>query len=152
MRAVVQRVAEAKVTVDGETVGAIGRGLLVYVGCGKGDTREDAEWTLEKILGLRIFENDEGKMDRSVVDVGGALLLVSQFTLYGDVKKGRRPSFEGAMPPEGAKALYDELCAMARARIPTAEGRFRADMRVSSVNEGPVTIWIDTPKRAEMSP
>jgi len=150
MRAVVQRVAEASVTVGGEAVGAISRGLLVYLGCGKGDTRDDAAWMLEKILGLRIFENAEGKMDTSVLDAGGALLVVSQFTLYGDVRKGRRPSFEGAMAPAEAKELYAAFCAAARARIHVEEGRFQADMRVSSVNEGPVTIWIESPKRAEM--
>lgn len=99
MRAVVQRVSSGKVTVAGETTGEIGRGLVVYLGCGKGDTDADADWMLEKILNLRIFENDAGKMDLSVLDVGGALLVVSQFTLFGDVRKGRRPSFESAMPP-----------------------------------------------------
>ena len=106
MRAVVQRVAWAKVEVDGNVVGSIERGLLVYLGAGKGDGDPDRAYVLSKVLGLRIFENDEGKMDKSVVDIGGALLVVSQFTLYGDVKKGRRPSFDGAMPPEDAERAY----------------------------------------------
>lgn len=145
MRAVVQRVSWAKVEVDGQVTGAIERGLLVYLGAGKGDGAEERAYVLAKVLGLRIFENDEGKMDRSVVDVGGALLVVSQFTLYGDVRKGRRPSFDGAMPPEEAERAYDAFVAEARASgIRTETGRFRADMKVSSLNDGPVTIWIDT--------
>ncbi|AKV03914.1 D-tyrosyl-tRNA(Tyr) deacylase [Labilithrix luteola] len=147
MRAVVQRVSWAKVEVDGEVTGAIERGLLVYLGAGKGDGAEERAYVLSKILGLRIFENDEGKMDKSVVDVGGSLLVVSQFTLYGDVRKGRRPSFDGAMPPEEAERAYDAFVAEARASgIRTETGRFRADMKVSSLNDGPVTIWIDTAK------
>ncbi len=145
MRAVVQRVASAKVTVDGEVTGAIARGLLVYLGAGKGDDAAARAWTLGKVLGLRIFPNDQGKMDRSVVDVGGALLVVSQFTLYGDVSKGRRPSFEGAMPPEEAERAYDAFVADARATgITVATGRFRADMQVASENDGPITIWLDS--------
>ena len=145
MRAVVQRVAWAKVEVEGETTGAIGRGLLVYLGAGKGDTDADRAYVLGKILGLRIFENDEGKMDRSVVDVGGALLVVSQFTLYGDVRRGRRPSFDAAMPPEDAERAYEAFVADARGGgIRVETGRFRASMRVSSENDGPVTIWIDS--------
>lgn len=149
MRAVVQRVSSGKVTVAGETTGEIGRGLVVYLGCGKGDTDADAEWMLEKILGLRIFENDAGKMDLSVLDVGGALLVVSQFTLFGDVRKGRRPSFESAMPPAEAKTLYEAFCAKARARVTVGTGRFQAEMSVTQTNEGPVTIWIESPKRGE---
>lgn len=145
MRAVVQRVAWAKVEVSGETVGAIERGLLVYLGAGKGDGEAERAWTLAKVLGLRIFENDQGKMDRSVVDVGGALLVVSQFTLYGDVKKGRRPSFDAAMPPAEAEAAYEAFVRDARATgIRVETGRFRADMEVSSLNDGPVTIWLDS--------
>lgn len=148
MRAVVQRVAWAKVEVEGETTGAIERGLLVYLGAGKGDGAADRDYILAKVLGLRIFEH-EGKMDKSVVDVGGALLVVSQFTLYGDVKKGRRPSFDGAMPPQEAEIAYNEFVAAARATgITVATGRFRADMKVSSLNDGPVTIWIDSAKSA----
>ena len=149
MRAVVQRVASAKVEVEGEITGAIGRGLLVYLGAGKGDTSEERTYVLSKILGLRIFENDEGKMDKSVVDVGGALLVVSQFTLYGDVRRGRRPSFDGAMPPDEANAAYEAFVDDARKTgIRVETGRFRATMMVSSVNEGPVTIWIDSAKPA----
>jgi D-aminoacyl-tRNA deacylase len=145
MRAVVQRVAWAKVEVDGETTGAIDKGLLVYLGAGKGDGDDERAYVLSKVLGLRIFENAEGKMDQSVVDVGGALLVVSQFTLYGDVKKGRRPSFDGAMPPEEAERTYDAFVRDARATgIRVETGRFRAMMKVSSLNDGPVTIWIDS--------
>lgn len=145
MRAVVQRVAWAKVEVDGETTGAIDRGLLVYVGAGKGDSADERAYVLSKVLGLRIFENAEGKMDLSVVDVAGALLVVSQFTLYGDVKKGRRPSFDGAMPPEDAERAYEAFVIDARATgIRVETGRFRAMMKVSSLNDGPVTIWIDS--------
>lgn len=148
MRAVIQRVAWAKVEVDGEVTGAIDRGLLVYLGAGKGDGDEDRAYILSKVLGLRIFENEEGKMDKSVVDVGGALLVVSQFTLYGDVKKGRRPSFDGAMPPEDAERAYDAFVRDARAQgIRVETGRFRATMKVSSLNDGPVTIWIDSAKQ-----
>lgn len=147
MRAVVQRVAWAKVEVDGETTGAIERGLLVYLGAGKGDGADERAYVLSKVLGLRIFENAEGKMDQSVVDVGGALLVVSQFTLYGDVRKGRRPSFDGAMPPEEAEKAYDAFVSDARATgIVVETGRFRAMMKVSSLNDGPVTIWIDSAK------
>jgi D-tyrosyl-tRNA(Tyr) deacylase len=149
MRAVVQRVAWAKVEVDGQTTGAIERGLLVYLGAGKGDGANEREYILSKVLGLRVFENEAGKMDKSVVDVGGALLVVSQFTLYGDVRKGRRPSFDGAMPPEEAERAYEDFVAAARATgIRVETGRFRADMKVSSLNDGPVTIWIDSVKTA----
>ncbi len=145
MRAVVQRVSWAKVEVDGDVVGAIDQGLLVYLGAGKGDGDADRAYVLSKVLGLRIFENAEGKMDKSVVDVGGALLVVSQFTLYGDVRKGRRPSFDGAMPPEEAERAYEAFVADARAQgIKVETGRFRASMKVSSLNDGPVTIWIDS--------
>jgi D-tyrosyl-tRNA(Tyr) deacylase len=149
MRAVVQRVDAAKVEVAGETVGEIGRGLLVYLGAGKADGDADRAYVLGKVLGLRIFENGAGKMDKSVVDVGGSLLVVSQFTLYGDVRRGRRPSFDGAMPPEDAERAYDAFVAEARAQgIAVATGKFRASMKVSSVNDGPVTIWIDSEKSA----
>lgn len=144
MRAVVQRVAWAKVVVDGAITGEIGPGLLVYLGAGKGDDAAARAWTLNKILGLRIFQNDAGKMDKSVVDIGGSLLVVSQFTLYADVSKGRRPSFEGAMPPEEAEAAYDAFVKEARAHLTVATGKFRADMKVSSENDGPVTIWLDS--------
>jgi len=145
MRAVVQRVRSARVDVEDVVVGAIERGLLVYLGAGKSDGPAERAYVLSKVLGLRIFENDGGKMDRSVVDVGGALLVVSQFTLYGDVRKGRRPSFDQAMPPDEAERAYEAFVAEARATgITVATGRFRADMQVTSVNDGPVTIWIDS--------
>ncbi len=148
MRAVVQRVAWAKVEVLGEVVSAIDRGLLVYLGVGKGDGDAERAWTLQKVLGLRIFENAEGKMDRSVVDEGGSLLVVSQFTLFGDVKRGRRPSFDDAMPPAEAERAYDAFVREARATgIVVGTGRFRADMKVSSLNDGPVTIWLDSAAR-----
>ena len=146
MRAVVQRVTSAKVDVDGEITGAIEHGLLVYLGAGKGDTPADRTSLLDKILGLRIFENEAGKMDKSVVDVGGSLLVVSQFTLYGDTSKGRRPSFEGAMPPAEAELAYNAFVSEARARIHVETGKFRAHMKVSSLNDGPVTLWLDTAK------
>jgi D-tyrosyl-tRNA(Tyr) deacylase len=149
MRAVVQRVSWARVEIGDEVTGAIERGLLVYLGAGKGDGDAERAYILSKILGLRIFENEEGKLDRSVVDVGGALLVVSQFTLYGDVRKGRRPSFDGAMPPEDAERAYEAFVAEARAAgIRVETGRFRATMKVSSLNDGPVTIWIDSAKNA----
>jgi D-tyrosyl-tRNA(Tyr) deacylase len=144
MRVLVQRVAWAKVEVDGETTGAIDRGLLVYLGAGKGDGDAERAYVLQKVIGLRIFEDDAGKMNLSVLDVGGALLVVSQFTLYGDVRGGRRPSFAGAMPPEDAERAYDAFVREARAQIKVETGRFRAHMRVSSLNDGPVTLWIES--------
>ena len=148
MRAVVQRVLEARVQVEAEIVGAIGHGLLAYVGFGRGDTARDAAWTMAKIVGLRIFEHD-GRMSRAMTEVGGSLLLVSQFTLYGDVRRGRRPRFDEAMPPKEAAAAYDALVAQARALLGArvATGRFGATMLVRSVNDGPVTIWLDSASR-----
>jgi D-aminoacyl-tRNA deacylase len=146
MRALVQRVAWAKVEVDGEVTGAIERGLLVYLGAGKGDGEAERSYLLQKIIGLRIFEDDAGKMNLSVEDVGGALLVVSQFTLYGDVRRGRRPSFDDAMPPAEAEKAYEAFVTEARAKIRVETGRFRAHMRVSSLNDGPVTLWIDSAK------
>jgi D-tyrosyl-tRNA(Tyr) deacylase len=145
---VVQRVARARVEVDGETTGAIDRGLLVYLGVGRGDTGDDRAWMLSKIAGLRVFPDAEGKMSLALADVGGALLVVSQFTLYGDVTRGRRPSFDDAMPPAEAMAAYDAAVRELRAtglRVET--GRFGADMRVTSENEGPVTLWLDSRAR-----
>ena len=151
MRALVQRVAWAKVELaesPGEVTGAIDRGLLVYLGAGKGDGDAQRAYVLQKVISLRIFEDDAGKMNLSVEDVGGALLVVSQFTLYGDVRRGRRPSFDDAMPPAEAESAYDAFVAEARARIRVETGRFRAHMRVSSENDGPVTIWIDSALRS----
>ena len=148
MRAVVQRVKSARVEVAGEVVGAIDHGLLAYLGFGKGDTAEDRAWMLGKIAGLRVFE-EGGKMSLALADVGGSLLLVSQFTLYGDLRRGRRPSFDEAMPPEEAQRAYEAAVVEARAlglRVET--GRFRADMQVHSVNDGPVTLWIDSAVRS----
>ena len=119
-------------------------GLNVYLGAGKGDGEAERAYVLQKVVGLRIFEDEAGKMNHSVEDVGGALLVVSQFTLYGDVRRGRRPSFDDAMPPEDAAKAYDAFVSEARARIRTETGRFRAHMRVSSLNDGPVTLWIDS--------
>ena len=150
MRAVVQRVAYARVEVDGQVVGKIDRGLLAYLGFGRDDTDEDRAWLVAKLAGVRVFEDDAGKMARSVQDVGGALLLVSQFTLYGDLRKGRRPSFDDAMPPELAQVAYDAAVREARAvaGVPVETGRFRADMKVVSLNDGPVTLWLDSATRA----
>ncbi len=148
MRAVVQRVAWAKVEVDGVICGEIEKGLLVYLGVGKGDDDTASNYVLGKVLGLRIFEDDQGKMNHGVVDVGGKLLIVSQFTLYADVRRGRRPGFDDAMPPAEAERMYDELVARARVILPVETGRFGASMQVTSLNDGPVTIWIDSEKSA----
>ena len=145
MRACVQRVSEARVTVAGETVGEISRGLLVLLGVAQQDGAEQAQWLAEKVVGLRIFEDDQGKMNRSLDEVGGAMLVVSQFTLYGDCSKGRRPSFVEAAPPELAERLYEMFVAVVRGRgITVATGRFREHMLVSLVNDGPVTLVVDT--------
>lgn len=144
MRAVVQRVTRAAVRVDGETVGEIGRGLLVLVGAAAGDGLADAAALADKLAGLRIFPDDEGRMNRSVVEIGGAALVVSQFTLYGDVRRGRRPSFTEAAPPEAAEPLVDLVAAHLReAGVPCATGRFRAHMEVDLLNDGPVTLVLD---------
>jgi D-tyrosyl-tRNA(Tyr) deacylase len=148
MKALIQRVSEASVTVDGEIVGKIGKGLLVLLGAGKGDTAEERAYVLGKIVNCRIFPDEQGKMNKSVLDAGGALLVVSQFTLYGDVRRGRRPGFDDAMPPEEAEKAYEAFVAEARKLLPVETGRFRAHMRVASVNDGPVTIWIDSAKSA----
>jgi len=147
MRAVVQRVNEASVTVEGELVGSIERGLLVYLGAAHGDEPKDAQYVAEKISGLRVFPNDDGRMSLSVGDVGGAVLVVSQFTLFGDVRRGRRPSFDGAAGPEEAQRLYLELVQRLRAKgLPVETGTFRAMMLVRSTVDGPVTIQIDSRK------
>jgi D-tyrosyl-tRNA(Tyr) deacylase len=147
MRAVVQRVSRASVQVKGETIGAIERGLLVLLGVGQQDNDGDATYLAEKIIGLRIFEDDEGKMNRSVTEIGGAILAVSQFTLLGDVRRGKRPSFDGAARPEEAARLYERFVALVRAAGVLCEtGRFQAMMEVELVNAGPVTILIDSKK------
>jgi D-aminoacyl-tRNA deacylase len=144
MRAVLQRVLRVRVVVDNEVVGEIGPGLLVLLGVAPTDTEEHGRWLADKIVGLRIFADDEGKMNRSVAEVGGGVLVVSQFTLYGDCSKGRRPSFITAAQPDKAIPLYDAFVAAVRAHgIPTATGRFGAMMQVELVNDGPVTLIID---------
>jgi D-tyrosyl-tRNA(Tyr) deacylase len=148
MRVVIQRVSEASVTVDGSVTGAIGRGLLVLVGVAKGDTTRDADYLADKVAGLRVFPDDEGKMNRSVLDAGGAVLVVSQFTLYGDIRRGRRPSFDAAAGPAEARALYEYFVGALRARVGRVEtGVFQAMMSVRLVNEGPVTILCDSGER-----
>ena len=145
MRAVVQRVCSARVDVDEETVGRIGAGLVVYLGAGKTDTEDVVPWMAAKVAGLRIFEDDTGRMNRSVVDVQGEVLVVSQFTLYGDVRKGKRPSFDTAAPPDAARALYEQVCEALRGLgLRVATGRFRATMRVHCEVDGPVTILVDS--------
>jgi len=147
VRAVVQRVSRAKVTVSGEITGEIGRGLLVLLGVGAGDSRADADYLAEKIAGLRIFEDADGKMNLSVAEIAGALLVVSQFTLYGDVRRGKRPSFDAAAPPQAARELYEYFVEKIRAAGLRCEtGRFQEMMRVELVNEGPVTILLDSGK------
>jgi D-tyrosyl-tRNA(Tyr) deacylase len=145
MRAVVQRVSRARVVVEQEVVGEIGPGLLVLLGVTHQDTAEQARWLADKVVGLRIFADDLDKMNRSLADVGGAVMVVSQFTLYGDCQKGRRPSFVDAAPPEVAIPLYEEFVAGVRAQgIKTATGRFGAMMQVELVNEGPVTLIVES--------
>jgi D-aminoacyl-tRNA deacylase len=147
MRAVVQRVSRAKVTVNAWTTGEIGMGLLVLLGVGHDDTETDATYLAEKIAGLRIFEDHDGKMNRSVLDVGGSVLAVSQFTLYGDVRRGKRPSFDAAAPPDNARRLYELFVECMRATGLRCEtGRFQEMMQVELVNEGPVTILLDSAK------
>lgn len=149
MRAVVQRVSSASVCVEGERVGSIDQGLLVLLGVSGKDTAADAEWLVEKIVNLRVFEDEERKLNRSLLDVGGKLLVVSQFTLYGNCRKGRRPSFVEAAPPEVADALYIVFVTKAKERnIPVQTGVFQAHMMVELVNDGPVTLIIDTPEGA----
>jgi D-aminoacyl-tRNA deacylase len=148
MRAVAQRVQSAHVEVGGETIGRIDAGLLVYLGAGKGDTDADAAWMADKVAGLRVFADEAGKMSRDVREAGGSVLVVSQFTLYGDVRKGRRPSFDGAAEPERAEALYKAVCeALASRGLRVETGRFRAMMAVHCVVDGPVTLLIDSEKR-----
>lgn len=147
MRAVIQRVASSQVTVDAQEIGRIGRGLLVLLGVQAGDTLRDVEYLVNKTAGLRVFEDEQGAMNRSVVDVGGAVLVVSQFTLLGDVRRGKRPSFTGAARPEQAVSLYAEFCQRLRGQgIPVEEGQFQADMQVTLTNDGPVTILLDSHK------
>ncbi len=148
MRVVVQRVTQAKVEVDGAVTGEIGAGLLVLLGVAKSDTAADAEFLAEKVAGLRVFSDEEGKMNRSVLEAGGAALAVSQFTLYGDCRKGRRPSFDLAAPAQQARALYEHfVAALRRAGVRVETGIFQAHMAVSLVNDGPVTLIVESPSR-----
>lgn len=145
MRAVVQRVSSASVSVAGETVSSIGKGLLVLLGVGTEDDEADLDLLAGKVVGLRIFEDAAGKMNLSVLETGGELLVVSQFTLYGDARKGRRPSFTDAMEPGRANQLYQAFCARLReSGVRVGEGVFRADMQVALVNDGPVTLLLDS--------
>lgn len=145
MRALLQRVSRASVTIDGEVKGEIGGGLLVFLGISKRDSESDAEYLVNKVINLRIFEDSERKMNRSLLECGGEMLVVSQFTLYGDTRKGRRPSFINAAPPSRAEELYEYFISKASGQIgKVASGRFRAMMDVELVNSGPVTVFIDT--------
>jgi D-tyrosyl-tRNA(Tyr) deacylase len=147
MRAVLQRVTRARVIVEAETVGEIGSGLVVLLGIAGDDTEQDVKYLAEKIAALRVFEDADGRMNLSVVETGGALLIVSQFTLYGDVRRGRRPSWSEAAPPEVAEALYESFVAEARRLVGrVATGSFRRMMQVELVNDGPVTILLDSRK------
>jgi D-tyrosyl-tRNA(Tyr) deacylase len=146
MRVVVQRVSRASVTIDGEVVGRIDRGLMILLGITHDDKPEQARWLAEKVIGLRIFNDADGKMNLGITDIGGAVLVVSQFTLYGDAQKGRRPSFIAAARPEQAIPLYEEFINGIKALgVPVETGRFGAMMQVELVNDGPVTLIIDTP-------
>lgn len=148
MRAVLQRVHEARVTVDDEMIGAIGPGLLVFLGAGTEDTDADLTYILNKTLNLRIFPDAQGKMNLSLLDTGGQLLVVSQFTLYGDARKGRRPGFTRAMAPVAACAMYEDFIARARAQgVEVQTGQFGADMDVSLINHGPVTMLLDSTRQ-----
>lgn len=146
MRAVIQRVTQASVTVGGDLVGAIGHGLLVLLAVARNDTERDLVWLVDKITGLRIFRDEHGKMNLSVADVRGEVLVVSQFTLYGDCRRGRRPGFDQAAPPQKAESLYNQCIDLFRERgLPTKSGVFGAMMEVTLVNDGPVTLVIDSP-------
>ncbi len=146
MRVLVQRVREASVKVEGRVTGAIGPGLLALVGIGLGDGEPEFDWMVQKLAGLRIFEDAEGKMNLSVEEVGGAVLAVSQFTLYADCRKGRRPSFTDAAPPEAGRAGFEAFVTRLRARgLPVGTGVFQAHMQVALVNDGPVTIMLESP-------
>jgi len=148
MRAVVQRVKSCAVSVDGRQTGSVDRGLLVYLGVGRGDEDRDVRYICEKILGLRIFPDDEGKMNLSVREVAGGLMVVSQFTLYGDAREGRRPSYTGAADPQKARALYDQSVRLLReSGLQVGTGEFQASMEVTYTNTGPVTILLDSEKK-----
>ncbi len=144
MRVLLQRVSQASVTIDGETVGRIGRGVLLLVGITHSDTQKEADFLAEKCVNLRVFDDDDGVMNRSLLDVGGEVLAVSQFTLYGDARKGRRPSYVAAAPGAVSEPLYEYFVSKLREQgVTVATGRFGADMKVSLVNDGPVTLWLE---------
>lgn len=144
MRAVIQRVSEARVTIGRDTAGQIGRGYMVLLGIEDVDTEQDADYICDKIIGLRVFEDDQGKMNRGILDVNGAILLISQFTLYGDARHGRRPSFIKAARPEQAIPLYEYAIRRLSQSVPVETGRFGAEMQVALVNDGPVTILLES--------
>ena len=145
MRATVQRVSQASVTVEGQITGEIGQGLLVYVGVANDDDAADVQYLVDKIANLRIFVDDQGKMNRSVIDIAGGVLVISAFALQADARKGRRPSFDAAARPELANSLYEQLCdELAAAGLTVARGVFRAHMDVASINDGPITILLDS--------
>lgn len=146
MRAVVQRVSQAEVMIDGASVARIGKGILVLAAISQQDTEKDLDWMARKIVGLRIFSDPQGKLNLSLQDIGGQLLVVSQFTLYGDCRKGRRPSYSDAAPPAAAEALYNRFLEIIRQYVPDAKsGQFQAMMEVNLINSGPVTLIIDSP-------
>jgi D-tyrosyl-tRNA(Tyr) deacylase len=147
VRALLQRVKQAKVEVSGEVVGSIGQGLLVFVAVCEGDEARDVDWIARKIVTLRVFPDDEDRMNRSVVDIGGSTLLVSQFTLSADVGKGTRPSFGKAMEPQRARILFDEVVARVSVDVGVETGQFQAHMEVSLINDGPITLWLDSRSR-----
>ena len=150
MRAVLTRVKSASVTIDGEVVGKIGKGFLILLGVGPEDTREHCRYLAQKALGLRIFEDENGKMNLGLEQIGGEVLVVSQFTLYGNCRKGRRPSFTDAAPPELGNELYEAFLEECKALgYPPQHGQFGADMKVESINDGPVTLWLDTQQLME---
>ena len=144
MRALIQRVTESRVEVDGKEVGSCGKGFLILLGVGPDDDEACARKLWDKIARLRVFEDENGKMNRSLTDVGGSVLVISQFTLYANCRRGNRPSFTGAAGPELGNQLYERFCEIAAADVPCGRGIFGADMQVSLVNDGPVTIWLDT--------
>lgn len=147
MRIVLQRVGRAAVEVGGETVGAVERGYLLLLGVEPADGVADIDWLVRKIVGLRLFPDDEGKMNGNVIDIGGSALVISQFTLHASCKKGNRPSFTRAADPEHAEPTYEKFCAALSEQMPVQRGIFGADMQVSLVNDGPVTIWLDSHAR-----
>jgi D-tyrosyl-tRNA(Tyr) deacylase len=149
MRLLAQRVSQAAVRIEGHPVGAIGRGLLVYAAFRRGDSEADLDWMAEKVAHLRIFEDDGGKMNRSVQEAGGAVLVVPEFTLYGDARKGRRPSFDASAPPVAARPLFEKFVdKLAGKGLILERGRFQATMQVESVNDGPVTLLLESPQAA----